>query len=593
MSRNLDLRVEALVPIEDPVAARAHRGAARPVPASGHGCVGARRERRLEAQRRRGRPPAAPVPRCAGGGSLGLVASSRRAALLVLVIAVAAACERSRGADAGDTGRWRARRLAVLRRRRGRHASLAGRPDPAAATSRRSRRSGASARATSTSSRRRPATRPSRRHRSRSAASCCCRRRSAACSRSSPRAAASAGASTRQSRAASRPSSRRAAWRSGATRARGRGHAVRAARLRGDGRVAPVRARLRERRALRAISARAARWTCARASARSRTSSTRSARRRVVAGDLVIVGSAIGDNRRVDMPRGVVRAYDARSGRLRWSWDPIPRDANDPAHAGWDPESAQRTGAANAWAPLSLDAERDLLFVPTSSPSPDYYGGLRPGDNRYANSVVALRASTGARSYGASSSSTTTCGTTTRPRSRRLRAYERDGVEHPRRRAGQQDGPPVRAPPRDRRAGLRRRGAAGADVRRAWRARLAHAAGAAGAAARSCRSACAPRTSSASRPGTARPAASASRSCATRACSRRPPCAARWPIPASPGRELGRRRRSTRWPHRRRERDQSGHRDAPHPARRLRSGARARRDVARASSRRSSARPSA
>jgi len=115
----------------------------------------------------------------------------------------------------------------------------------------------------------------------------------------------------------------------------------------------------------------------------------------VVAGDLVIVGSAIGDNRRFDMPRGVVRAYDARSGRLRWSWDPIPRDAADPAHAGWDPESAKRTGAANAWAPLSLDAERDLLFVPTSSPSPDYYGGLRPGDNRYANSVVALRASSG------------------------------------------------------------------------------------------------------------------------------------------------------------------------------------------------------
>jgi quinoprotein glucose dehydrogenase len=116
----------------------------------------------------------------------------------------------------------------------------------------------------------------------------------------------------------------------------------------------------------------------------------------VVARDLVIVGSAIGDNRRFDMPRGVVRAYDTRNGRLRWSWDPIPRDASDPAHAGWDPEAAQRTGAANAWAPLSLDAERDLLFVPTSSPSPDYYGGLRPGDNRYANSVVALRASTGA-----------------------------------------------------------------------------------------------------------------------------------------------------------------------------------------------------
>ncbi len=115
----------------------------------------------------------------------------------------------------------------------------------------------------------------------------------------------------------------------------------------------------------------------------------------VVAGDLVVIGSAIGDNQRVDAPRGVVRAYDARSGALRWHWDPVPRAAGDPQHASWRPSAAERTGAANAWAPLSVDAERDLLFVPTSSPSPDYYGGERPGDNRYANSVVALRASTG------------------------------------------------------------------------------------------------------------------------------------------------------------------------------------------------------
>jgi glucose dehydrogenase len=56
---------------------------------------------------------------------------------------------------------------------------------------------------------------------------------------------------------------------------------------------------------------------------------------------------------------------------------------------------ARRTGAANAWAPLSVDPERDLVFVPTSSPSPDYFGGARPGDDRHANSVVALRASRG------------------------------------------------------------------------------------------------------------------------------------------------------------------------------------------------------
>jgi len=120
----------------------------------------------------------------------------------------------------------------------------------------------------------------------------------------------------------------------------------------------------------------------------------------VVADGVVILGSAIGDNQRVDAPRGVVRAYDARSGTLRWAWDPIPRrpeDAADPSapERSWSPAAAKRTGAANAWAPLSVDVARGLVFIPTSSPSPDYYGGERPGDNRHANSVVALRVATG------------------------------------------------------------------------------------------------------------------------------------------------------------------------------------------------------
>lgn len=104
-----------------------------------------------------------------------------------------------------------------------------------------------------------------------------------------------------------------------------------------------------------------------------------------VVGDVVITGSSIGDNRAVDVERGVVRAYDARTGQLRWTWDPIP----------WANRQQPRTGAANAWSTISADPARDLIFVPTGSASPDYYGGRRPGDNRYANSVVALRASTG------------------------------------------------------------------------------------------------------------------------------------------------------------------------------------------------------
>lgn len=110
---------------------------------------------------------------------------------------------------------------------------------------------------------------------------------------------------------------------------------------------------------------------------------------------LVVVGSAIGDNRAVEIERGVVRAYDARSGALRWTWDPVPTRASDPAAATWKDESWRRNGAANVWSVMSVDVERGLVFAPTSSPSPDYYGGERLGANAYANSVVALRAATG------------------------------------------------------------------------------------------------------------------------------------------------------------------------------------------------------
>jgi quinoprotein glucose dehydrogenase len=112
--------------------------------------------------------------------------------------------------------------------------------------------------------------------------------------------------------------------------------------------------------------------------------------------DLVVVGSGIADNQRTNAPCGVMRAFDARSGALRWVFDPIPRDPADPASRTWEGESARHTGAANAWSILSVDEERDLVFAPTSSPSPDYYGGERLGENRWADSVVALRGSTGA-----------------------------------------------------------------------------------------------------------------------------------------------------------------------------------------------------
>ena len=115
----------------------------------------------------------------------------------------------------------------------------------------------------------------------------------------------------------------------------------------------------------------------------------------VVAGDLVITGSAIADNSRTAPASGEVRAFDARTGELRWSWDPIPQDPADPAYATWLDGSAHRTGAANVWSIMVVDPERGLVFAPTSSPAPDYYGGERLGENRYANSIVALHAETG------------------------------------------------------------------------------------------------------------------------------------------------------------------------------------------------------
>ncbi len=116
-----------------------------------------------------------------------------------------------------------------------------------------------------------------------------------------------------------------------------------------------------------------------------------------VARNTVLIGSAIPDGVRTDAPSGRLRAYDARSGEERWTWDPIPQEADDPRQESWENGSAQRTGAANAWAPLSADEERGLFFVPTGSASPDYFGGMRPGLNADANSVVALDAETGQR----------------------------------------------------------------------------------------------------------------------------------------------------------------------------------------------------
>jgi quinoprotein glucose dehydrogenase len=111
----------------------------------------------------------------------------------------------------------------------------------------------------------------------------------------------------------------------------------------------------------------------------------------VVVSGVVVVGSAVSDNQRVDAPSGVVRAFDLRSGKLRWAWDLAPPNLDRTSVP--TSEDGYVLGTPNVWAPMSADPERDLLFVPTGNPAPDYSRSERL--DRYGSSVVALRASTG------------------------------------------------------------------------------------------------------------------------------------------------------------------------------------------------------
>jgi quinoprotein glucose dehydrogenase len=115
-----------------------------------------------------------------------------------------------------------------------------------------------------------------------------------------------------------------------------------------------------------------------------------------ILGNLVITGAMVLDNRRTDSPGGVVRAFDARSGDLQWSWDPLPPGAEPELG---DAGQRYQKGTTNVWSIISVDAGRNLVFVPTGNSSPDYYGGLRGtlerGLDYYSSSVVALDGSSG------------------------------------------------------------------------------------------------------------------------------------------------------------------------------------------------------
>jgi quinoprotein glucose dehydrogenase len=117
----------------------------------------------------------------------------------------------------------------------------------------------------------------------------------------------------------------------------------------------------------------------------------------VVCGDTVIMGMTINDfGLTQKMPAGHVRGYDARTGQRRWVFHTVPQEGEAGVET-WLEESWRISGGTNVWSMLSCDPELGMVYLPTGTPSSDYYGGHRHGDNLYAESLVALDAATGAR----------------------------------------------------------------------------------------------------------------------------------------------------------------------------------------------------
>ena len=115
--------------------------------------------------------------------------------------------------------------------------------------------------------------------------------------------------------------------------------------------------------------------------------------------NLVIVGNGVADRLVYPGdPRGDVQAFDVRTGRRVWSFDPIP-SAGHVGNETWENDSWKTTGHTNVWAPMGLDPARGLLYLPVSTPSNDFYGGNRKGDNLFAESIVCLDARTGRRKW--------------------------------------------------------------------------------------------------------------------------------------------------------------------------------------------------
>ena len=121
----------------------------------------------------------------------------------------------------------------------------------------------------------------------------------------------------------------------------------------------------------------------------------------IVVNGVIVVGNShtqgYRPKRKENVP-GHIRGYDAKTGEMLWRFKVLPQPG-EPGHDTWEGDSWKYTGNISAWAPLSADSERDLVFIPTDTPTNDYYGGDRLGDNLYGTSLIALDVRTGEKKW--------------------------------------------------------------------------------------------------------------------------------------------------------------------------------------------------
>lgn len=115
----------------------------------------------------------------------------------------------------------------------------------------------------------------------------------------------------------------------------------------------------------------------------------------VIFEDLIIIGSRVSEG--VNAAPGDIRAFNVRTGDLAWTFHTIPRPGEFGYESWDDPDAWERIGGANSWAGMAVDRERGIVYIPTGSASPDFYGGDRKGKNLFANTLLALDAATGER----------------------------------------------------------------------------------------------------------------------------------------------------------------------------------------------------